>query len=134
MVCITKNEEEFTMIILGNRAFKPIKAFDNEEELWVYLQAQANLKPKEGGSTSKWRFAYYPHHMLKDYREMMEWESFYTIASQSVNQQQNIVVVEQGNAQNPQCFLVTPELDTARLKRDWCKAYAATHGLQIVMG
>jgi hypothetical protein len=120
------------MIILGNRTFNPMKAFDNEEKLWGYLRGQANLDSK--GSNSKWRFEYYPYLILKDYMEMMDFENFHHIAHQSVSQQQNIIVIHQGNPHNPQCFLATPDLDAARLKRDWCKAYAATHGLQIVMG
>ena len=122
------------MIILGNRVFNPIKAFDSEEKLWGYLKAQATLKPDgDENDHDKWRFAYYPHHMLKDFTEMMGNEDFRDIAYQSVKQQQNMVVIYQGNPQNPQCFLVTPDLDTARLKRDWCRAYAATRGLQIIM-
>ena len=123
------------MIILGNRVFNPIKAFDTAEKLWRHLQAQANLKPKgDGNGHDKWRFEYYSHHLLKDYAEMMRYESFRALAQQSCEQHQNMVVICQGNAQNLQCFLVTPDLDTDRLKRDWCRAYAATHGLQIMMG
>ena len=123
------------LIILGNRIFTPMKTFENEEKLWVYLQTQANLKP-DGDETDsgKWRFAYYSHRILKDVTDMMDNASFRNLACQSVAAQQNMIVICQGNPQTPQCFLATPDLDTARLKRDWCKAYAATHGLQIVMG
>lgn len=123
------------MIILGNRVFNPKRAFDSNEKLWVYLQAQANLKPDgDENGHDKWRFAYYSHRVLKDFTQMMDIENFRNIARQSCDQQQNMIVIYQGNPQNPQCFLVTPDLDTERLKRDWCRAYAATHGLQIVMG
>ena len=123
------------MIILGSRVFSPMRTFETEEKLWGHLQSRANLKPDgDENGHDKWRFAYYPHQMLKDFTEMMEHGNFRNLVHQSCEQQQNIVVIYQGNPQNPQCFLVTPDLDTARLKRDWCKAYAATHGLQIVMG
>ena len=123
------------MIILGNRVFNPIKTFETEEKLWVHLQAQASLKPDgDGNGHDKWRFAYYSHHMLKDFTQMMGHENFRDLARQSCEQQKNIIVIYQGNPQNPQCFWVTPDLDMDRLKRDWCKAYAATHGLQIMTG
>ena len=78
------------MIILGNRIFTPMKIFENEEKLWVYLQTQANLKP-DGDETDsgKWRFAYYSHRILKDVTDMMDNASFRNLACQSVAAQQN---------------------------------------------
>jgi hypothetical protein len=109
-----------------------MKAFDSEEKLWGYLRGQANLN--SSSHNGKWGFVYYSHRLLKDFTEMTDVESFRNIVPHSVSQEKNILVIHQGNPQTPQCFLVTPDLDAARLKRDWCKAYAATHGLQIVMG
>ncbi len=87
------------MIILGNRVFTLMRTFETDEKLWNYLQALANLKPwmamKNGHD--KWRFAYYPHHMLKDFKlEMMGHENFRDLARQSCEQQQNMIVIYQG--------------------------------------
>jgi hypothetical protein len=121
------------MISLTNQLFNMIKHFKNDEKLWLYLQRQAQsgalAQEAEG---ARWGFTYYAHHMLRDFLEISREKNFADIVQQSCDLHQNIIVIHQGAQGDPYCCLVTPGLDTARLKRDWSKAYVDTHGLIVI--
>jgi hypothetical protein len=122
------------MVALINQDFSMLKQFDNDEKLWLYLQRQAKLgehppeKPDE-----KWGFVYYPYQMLKDCLEIVKDENCRSIVYQAVEQKQHIIVIYHGR-RTPFCVPVAPGVDTAQLKRDWCKVYAKNHGFHVVIG
>jgi hypothetical protein len=121
------------MISLTNQTFNMIRRFKDEEKLWLYLQRQAQLETlAQKAEGARWGFTYYAHHILKDFVEISSEKNFAQIVQQSCERQQNMIVIHQGTQGNPYCCLVTPELDTARLKRDWCKSYVDAHGLIVI--
>ena len=118
---------------IGREEAHLMKRFANEEALWQHTHKRARLACKENGA-GEWRFTSYRPYMLVDFVENKDDQFFRERVGQALSQKQGLIAIHQGREKNPAYLLATPELDVAKLKRDWCKAYAATHGLQIVMG
>ena len=122
------------MILLTDYAFNIMKEFDHDEQLWVHLQKRALLSQPLCGENPdiKWGFVYYSHRSLSDLSDLYRRQNFRNTVQQSYEKKHNMIVVHQGQRSNPFCFLNVPSLDADKLKRDWCKSYAAAHGLRIV--
>jgi hypothetical protein len=106
-----------------------MKTFANEEELWKHIRTRMRLK--QASNRKKWRFSYYSPHLLADLMVDRQERSFPEMAAQACEQDHSLIVIRQGE-QKPLILVAAPELDTVRLKRDWCKAYAKAHQLLIV--
>jgi hypothetical protein len=106
-----------------------MKTFASEEELWGHIRNRTRLSRTSDGE--RWRFSYYSPHMLADLLADRKEPSFPKMATQACEQDHSLIVVRQSE-QKPLILVATPELDTVRLKRDWCKAYAKAHQLLIV--
>jgi hypothetical protein len=126
--------KEFQMILLTDYAYNTLKEFNHNEELWVHLQKRASLvQPLMGENPDiKWGFAYYSHRVLSDFSELQRQRNFQEAAQQSIAQKYHMIAVYQGQRTQPLCYVAAPNLDADKLKRDWCKAFAAAHGLRIV--
>jgi hypothetical protein len=121
------------MLMLVNNTFTKPEAFANEEELWVHIRKKAYAKAALGTTPEEqWRFAYHPHHTLIDFLENRDNELFQKIAEQACAEEEQMLVIRQGDPKTAFFALATPELDTDKLKRNWCKAYAKNHGLRIL--
>jgi hypothetical protein len=106
-----------------------MKTFASEEELWGHIRNRTRLDQAFDGK--RWRFSYYSPHMLADLMADCQERSFMEAAMQACEQDHSLIVIRQGE-QKPLILVATPELDTVKLKRDWCKAYAKAHQLLIV--
>jgi hypothetical protein len=118
----------------ANDTIGMMKTFDNEEKLWMHLQKRAHLdrvSQRLENLEGKWRFSYYPYHTLADFREDSQTSSFAEMAAQACDQKRHLIVIDQGESK-PFFLLATPELDTVKLKQEWCRAYAKSHRLLIV--
>jgi iron-sulfur cluster repair protein YtfE (RIC family) len=109
-----------------------MKKFENDEALWQHTHKRARLAFAENGQ-EQWRFTSYPLYTLVDFVENKYDQFFRARVEQAISQKQGLIVVHQGRDKNPAYLLATPELDVAKLKRDWCQAYAKAHGLMIVI-
>jgi hypothetical protein len=128
------------MILLVNDTFSAndtvgtMKTFANEEELWAHIQKRAHLSRvsrRQENLEEKWGFSYYPHPVLVDLMEDRQERSFSEMAVQACEQECCLIVIHQGE-KKPLVLVAAPELDTVKLKRDWCKSYAKSHRLLIV--
>jgi hypothetical protein len=123
------------MILLTNTTFGAndkvamMKTFATEEELWRHIQHRIRLN--QPSDKKKWRFSYYSPYTLADLMADRQERSFAEMATQACEQQHSLIVIHQGE-QKPLVLVAVPELDTVRLKRDWCKAYAKANQLLIV--
>ena len=122
------------MILLTDYAFNTIKEFNHNEELWAHLKKRASLaQPLMGENPDiKWGFSYYSHWTLSDFSNICQQQNFQEVAQQCVAQKHNMIAVYQGQRTQPLCYVAASNLDADKLKRDWCKAFAAAHGLRIV--
>jgi hypothetical protein len=113
----------------ANDTVAMMKAFASEEELWAHIRDRTRLK--QASNRKRWRFSYYSPHMLADFMIDRQERFFTEMAAQACEQGDSLIVIRQGE-QKPLVLVATPELDTAKLKRDWCKLYAKAHQLLIV--
>jgi hypothetical protein len=128
------------MIQLVNDTFSPddtvgmMKTFANEEELWGHVQKRAHLSRiprRQERLDEKWGFTYCSPQMLVDIMEDRQEIPFTKMAAQAREQEYCLIVIHQGESK-PLFLLATPELDTVKLKHDWCKSYAKSHSLLIM--
>jgi hypothetical protein len=106
-----------------------MKTFASEEELWGHIRNRTRLP--RASDEQRWRFSYYSPHMLADLVVDRQEQSFMEMAEQACEQDHSLIVIRQGE-QKPLILVAVPELDTVKLKRDWCKSYAKAHQLLIV--
>jgi hypothetical protein len=130
-------EKESSMIMLIDKTTADredtyqMKRFENDEALWQHTHKRARLACEDG--EAKWRFTFYPPYTLADFVENRDGQFFRERVEKAISQKQSMVIIHQGRDKEPVYLLATPELDVAKLKRDWCKLYAKNHGLMIVI-
>jgi len=120
------------MVMLLNKDGSLIGAFDEEDRLFRYLQATINAAG--GEEMQDWQFTYNSHRQLAGFVKEMAEKSLVFMAWNACQQKRDLITVGTGDAQNLSFFIVTPDLNVAKLKRDWCKQCCAAHGWRIVMG
>lgn len=120
------------MATLLNRDGSLIGHFDEEEGLFRYLQA--TLHAAGGQEMQDWQFTYHSHKQLANFVKEMEEKSLVFMAWKACQQKRDLIMVGTGDADNLSFFIVTPDLNVPKLKRDWCKRLCAARGLRIVIG
>ena len=120
------------MIMLLDNAFQPVKTFNTDEQLFLYLKEQEGFKALDGQATQNWKFVQYSHKLLATIMQEMQEKSFVHMVRQACRQEQDILVICKGEGSGPSILFVTPDLDIATLRNEWCKLYCAAHNLYIL--
>jgi len=121
------------MTRLFNRDGSLVGYFEGEGELFSYILQEA-AHGADGEAMGDWRFTYSSSQQLERFVREMGNKTLVFMAHQACQQKSALVTVATGDGQNPAFLIVTPGLDIAALRRDWCKRYCAAHGLRIVVG
>ena len=106
--------------------------FEEEGGLFSYILAALNTPNGEG--TGDWRFTYHSHRYLEGFIEKMGGKPLVYMTCKACQQGRDLITLATGDGQNPNYLIVTPDLNVAALRREWCKEYCASHGLRIMIG
>ncbi len=118
------------MIKLLDDTCQVVGTFRSLVQLFTYLwENSKNLDEPERDS---WRFVTYSHKMFARILKELKNKPFADMAHEACQQEQNMVVMCIGDADNPFLFLETPDLDVGELWNHWCSHYCQAHGLHII--
>ena len=103
---------------------------NTHDQLFLYLQE--NLKKRDEQEKQNWNFSQYSHKLLAPFVKEMRRKSFVHMAWQACQQEQDMLVICKGDADNPSFFIATPGLSIARLRKEWCRRYCKANKMYIV--
>ena len=109
-----------------------VSEFEGEAGLFSYILETVNAPGTEG--MRDWRFTYSSHKQLEGFIEKMGGKRLAYMTCKAHQQGRDLITLATGDGQNPSFLIVTPDLNVAALRRQWCKQYCASHGLRIVNG
>ena len=118
------------MIKLLDDTCQVITIASTEEQIFCYLEG--NLKNLDDQARQNWRFVQYSHKLLAPLVKEMQGEAFVRMAWQACQQENDLIVMSTGDAENPSLFLNTPDLDIATLRKEWCRSYCKANKMYIV--
>ena len=120
------------MIKLLTKDGSLLRQFEGEEALFRYLQA--TVKAAGGQEAQRWQFTQSsPEDFVTLIKEREEASLIYK-AWQAYLEERDFIIIGTGNAKKLSLFVVTPDLNVAALKREWCKRYCAAFGMRIQIG
>jgi len=120
------------MIKLLNKDGSLVSEFEGEDALFRYLQASLNAAG--GQEAQRWQFTQNPPEDFVTLIKEREEASLIYKAWQAYLEERDFIIIGTGNAKKLSLFVVTPDLNVAALKREWCKMYCAAFGMPIRMG
>ena len=118
------------MIKLLDETCQELGTFRSSVQLFTYLRE--NSRHLDEQEREKWRLVTYSYKTLARILKELKGKSFADMAQEACQQEQNMVVMCIGDANNPFLFLETPDLDIAELWDLWCGHYSKAHKMTIV--
>ena len=118
------------MIMLLDDTYQMLTMVPTEEDLFGYLRK--DWKTLEEPEKEDWQFVRYSHKLLAKFLEEMEEDPSLSTAWQACEQEQDMLFICTGDADNPSLRLVTPDLDIPALRQEWSRAYCKAHNMHIV--
>ena len=118
------------MIKLLDETCQVVGTFRSPVQLFTHLLE--NLKNLDEPEREDWRFVTYSHKTFAKTLKDLKSKPFADMAQEACQQEQNMVVMCLGDANNPFLFLETPDLDIAELGEQWCEHYCKAYKMHIV--
>lgn len=118
------------MIMVLDETYQKLAMVSTEEELFLYLQEK--LRTLEELERQNWQFTRYSHKLLAKFAEEMREESRTYMEWQACRQEQDMMFICMGDANNPSLRLVTPDLNIRALRNEWCQRYCKAHNMYLV--
>jgi predicted oxidoreductase len=120
------------MVTLINKDGSLLGEFEGEDSLFRYLQE--SLNSLGGQEAQRWQFTQKPPEDFVTLVKEREEASLIYKAWQAYLEERDFIIIGTGNAKKLSVFVVTPDLNVAALKREWCKLYCAAFGMRIRIG
>jgi hypothetical protein len=110
----------------------PVKTFEDYLALYLYITHQENLKlfpdhPEFG--TSCWNFSVLSPERIARLIQILKKEYDLALLLQARDQKLSMIEICEGDYRHIAQILVTPDVDIADLRDDWCLAYCKEHGM-----
>lgn len=122
------------MIDIYNLKDENIGDFRNYKQLFWSIKKIEKLKLLRGDyvyGQSNWYFLYRPYEKLSMVYYHMIDKPPTAIEKEAYEKQLSFIEIYKGSYDFPLQFLVTPELDIDKLRKNWCRDYCKAHGYVI---